>query len=1071
MLAVKSILKPTLPLSPIQQIPAHRPRSQETAKFEHACKPVTARLIFDPSPPQPPIVSIQTTTIPVRSEEEQQRRAEILAARAARRQSLGNRRVSFAPEATLHTWDVVEYYRGDDSLSMLGSSANVSSGIPTPVRNQRSAWESANGEESSSRISNLANIMSTTAFLPPSTTLSTHLGNISSNSPPNAHFEHPKRQRSVFASKASVQEFSTAIEEVAGSSPFSSPATGEDQNVFPDDDMASILSLSSLDDQTASEDDRTVSLDEGDVTIGEGEMGLETDDNLANAFIPFKNPRTWILEGEEEGHRMPKESAKPSGRLLSNGIVNHVSTVTQLSSRESEACSGEATMDMTRTVGGIFISPSPSDEHEDTEDVLAAPTAISDMGYPVQDETQEADTMVQMDMTYTLGGIISAKTSATGGKYPGSSPLQKDPIDVDGEIDIDTPIDGIIKGVFTSLGSVPHDSAPHTENGTNEEMTMEFTSALGGVLVEIDGSQLARESLKANRQHRSPDLQGREKLQDHSEMKERNMELANCEVSMNLVFNSGKSIDIEKKDPISSGLLEQEKISADLEDESMDVTKFPGSVILAQKSRLHAFERESGSSANISMDDVAMDMTTAFGGILSPPREKNVFEHLHASIDKHASAIPETLKNCASGKRSEPEMSVGHCLLQAMKPMFETDPVGSTADIFRYRSPNSYRKTVPTTEMLEKNITPQKNGAHKPLDSEPSSVQGDARSTFLTGDSLPVQHLLFDGEQMPAVISKPNSAALDDRAGFGFRSVKAIISPKEISKFRISTPLPLGSTSDFSPSRDTILATVAVKDCVPTIGLGTEKPGLGSPVIAGKLAKRKCLFEERLAFSPVGKPVAFTRSIHQDRTRPRNMEYDQKPDLRSQIKLLTPGNVGARANTANVPHSMKRRHDCDIMENIHKRRRSEGIIMLAGDHPDQPALPICPDRKRAALPEPKSGSKGSKNDLVTITPATPKPHTNNNENGQNRSPMQIANIQNDTEERRSLKDFLEVIGVGFIDDLTTTKRRHTGFIGNSASPTSLFSELGEAKLADCVTAGACTAPMLELFQHVGFLIS
>ena len=31
--------------------------------------------------------------------------------REARRKSLANRRVSFAPEATLHTWDVIEYVR------------------------------------------------------------------------------------------------------------------------------------------------------------------------------------------------------------------------------------------------------------------------------------------------------------------------------------------------------------------------------------------------------------------------------------------------------------------------------------------------------------------------------------------------------------------------------------------------------------------------------------------------------------------------------------------------------------------------------------------------------------------------------------------------------------------------------------------------------------------------------------------------------------------------------------------------------------------------------------------------
>ncbi|KAF1958892.1 Spc7-domain-containing protein [Byssothecium circinans] len=55
--------------------------------------------------------------------------------REARRKSLAKRRVSFAPEATLHTWDVVEYLRDATSSSAASEATRRASGIsqaPTP---------------------------------------------------------------------------------------------------------------------------------------------------------------------------------------------------------------------------------------------------------------------------------------------------------------------------------------------------------------------------------------------------------------------------------------------------------------------------------------------------------------------------------------------------------------------------------------------------------------------------------------------------------------------------------------------------------------------------------------------------------------------------------------------------------------------------------------------------------------------------------------------------------------------------------------------------------------------------
>ncbi|KAL9034657.1 MAG: hypothetical protein Q9214_006948, partial [Letrouitia sp. 1 TL-2023] len=75
------------------------------------------------------------TKVAVRTEEEQQaaamerERLEMLAHGHTSRKSLVNRRVSFAPEATLHTWDVVELPEDSTTSSTSGNSTRRASGL------------------------------------------------------------------------------------------------------------------------------------------------------------------------------------------------------------------------------------------------------------------------------------------------------------------------------------------------------------------------------------------------------------------------------------------------------------------------------------------------------------------------------------------------------------------------------------------------------------------------------------------------------------------------------------------------------------------------------------------------------------------------------------------------------------------------------------------------------------------------------------------------------------------------------------------------------------------------------
>lgn len=123
---IRSILKPIIPLSPPKPIPPRTPKASDGNQSNGAGSPskrTRSSLGRTSGSPSTEVKSDSSANpqandlgelVSVRTEEEQQAaarardRADAIKRRDERRKSLANRRVSFAPEATLHTWDVVE---------------------------------------------------------------------------------------------------------------------------------------------------------------------------------------------------------------------------------------------------------------------------------------------------------------------------------------------------------------------------------------------------------------------------------------------------------------------------------------------------------------------------------------------------------------------------------------------------------------------------------------------------------------------------------------------------------------------------------------------------------------------------------------------------------------------------------------------------------------------------------------------------------------------------------------------------------------------------------------------------
>ena len=146
-------------MPPLREIPAHiSTRKGSPKKTTPPSAQKTEKLIdFELNTPGPTVSgaerlanpfevsgspAVNETRVTLRTEEEQQAAArereeeerkglekEIMSRRDARRKSLANRRVSFAPEATLHTWDVVVEYQDSTTSSNSTNSTRRASSI------------------------------------------------------------------------------------------------------------------------------------------------------------------------------------------------------------------------------------------------------------------------------------------------------------------------------------------------------------------------------------------------------------------------------------------------------------------------------------------------------------------------------------------------------------------------------------------------------------------------------------------------------------------------------------------------------------------------------------------------------------------------------------------------------------------------------------------------------------------------------------------------------------------------------------------------------------------------------
>ena len=311
-------------------------------------------------------------------------------------------------------------------------------------------------------------------------------------------------------------------------------------------------------------------------------------------------------------------------------------------------------------------------------------------------------------------------------------------------------------------------------------------------------------------------------------------------------------------------------------------------------------------------------------------------------------------------------------------------------------------------------------------------------------------------------------------------------------------------------------------------GLGADREGLGSPRVTALLERRGSIGDNAKAFVAQGHshagvrfedPQVMEQELDQERAEDKRRESgrgileaeadtqdleekDHTANLKDLIERLTPQkkklngrkslHVGAaKGLLGKRPAELDDEEDEDGTSKRLKGREGSPVkkVKLPAPPPKTATTGRMTRSSRLSLVETVGNARagtpsGSVSPLKTDTTPKDQPRFKDVES---RSPAKVQSFEQkldasttdnaeptEQEDRIHLQDFLNMTSIRFME-LTTTKRRHTvvpnALLEQSAKKASLGGDDADDanagdELESCVVAGACTVPMLELYQHV-----
>ncbi|KAI4283609.1 MAG: hypothetical protein L6R35_005106, partial [Caloplaca aegaea] len=1049
---VKSILKPTIPLSPPKQIPPHSgarkllaspqksprqalPQKQnrgpqegfliDTSDLSNGAaipKLALPNPIGGLSPNRglaPDAAAAQVSNlVAVRTEEEQQQAArqreqqekDVSARKDARRKSLANRRVSFAPEATLHTWDVVELPEDSTTSSASGNSTRRASGLSTmatsPLPQPRSPLPLPGSDASE----------------PPSTPPhQVEEPQVKPSPAPQRDLHQKKRRRS---SAIPPMNFNNNPGEFS-----SSPCSGSSVN---SDDTGSQAFMTADEANSSDSDDKDLVEDESTVTA----TGVDNDDMTAQSALSARsNESSTSSSGRLE--EALRQAAKQAG---TQGIEYDEN--------------GDITMEMADDETTNAFQPFVN-KGENLHQVVGNPSALQDQENinpfspefrsRLQAQKTNDDAEKTMDFTQAAGSILpdfpnpqaspekSRRRSSVGGRRRSSGGRRRSSgassTFEDETMDLTTAIGGIQCKEARTVSEQARFSRSQDSDQEDEELTMEFTTVVGGVL-------------------------GKGAIQEQNMHHQRRRESVNSFVNdtdMDITFAAGGILSsiTERTEPPEDQTME------------MDVTQAVGAILpkpLGADARSRAkvlMERESD-AGHLSLDpfyDGPASAIPALGlptnAVASRPSGTRASETGSPSIGGSAGRVSKLAAQTVSQQTTP--------LKKVSTPSKQLTPqIGPR--------PTTPGKTPPSKTISLRKVSPRKLFENE-LDNAAASPEAPTGNSIFKGN---------DGRGVPTphIILKPRRRR--------------------------------------------------------SSGLGADKEGLGSPRVAELLDRRTSIGQSAQSFVSKGRaqigvrfqdPRVMEQELEQERAEDERRESgrgilqmeadlqdtdeqkDATTNLKDMIQSLTPQkkkskprkslHVGAaRGLLGKRPAEL----DDDEVEEDASANRLNGREGSPVKKIKLPAPPSKSETTRRNLRSARLSLAETLGNAKLNTPSigvSPKGTPATTPQGQPRFKHVIDHLDTEKpmssfgekldagkgaaaeptepEDRLHLQDFLNMTSIRFME-LTTTKRRltvapNTLEYSTKNAPMDPAQSKSEAELENAVVAGACTVPMLELYQH------
>jgi len=726
----------------------------------------------------------------------------------------------------------------------------------------------------------------------------------------------------------------------------------------------------------------------GDITM---EMA---DDEVTNAFKP------WMKKGKY----VPQIVGDPSA-LQDQENLNPFSPAFKANMTRRTQGDEDGTMEMTQAVGGIL---------QTTEEAQGSPKRKGRK--PVTGNNRRRSSVARRRSSgdgSALGDETMDLTMAVGGIHPN----QQVPQD--------------------------RDANQNESDGDDEELTMEFTSVVGGVV-----------------QPNSKDPSSNNHLANHQLLEDVNRR------------ESGVSYD---------------------NDETMDITFAAGGILPSITERTEP------------MGDQTQDMeiTTAIGAILP--------QHLSTGNKAEAKLLMEQETDAGQIPDS---------------PFFGTPrqkPIGVGLTDER-ALPGHVKSMASETGSPNLAASQPRDHTRKSVEPRPSVTPKSQQTTPLKKPNTPSKQLTPQPMRPTTPGKTPPSKNVSMRTASPKKLFVAEIKA-DAKKTPNSTPRPTAANTLFRKdlvTGATIPSIILTSRRRRSSGLGIDREGIGSPRVTALFDRRESISDQAKAFisqGPASASVRFEdpqvmeqqldheraedkrresgRGIMEDEADTQDLEErDATANLKDMIESLTPQkkklngrkslHVGAaRGLLGKRPAELDDVDDEDGTPKRLKGREGSPVKKVKLPAPlgrvtrsTRLSLVDTTGNARASTPS------GNGSPVKTNTTPKDQPRFKDAESG---NPAKVASFEqkldagmkgatkpSTEEDRIHLQDFLNTTSIRFME-LTTTKRRHT------VAPNALF-EQGREKasletedadqvdecnqLERCVVAGACTVPMLELYQHV-----